>query len=321
MKRVSLRMSLTAVLPIAGLLSQSVWAAEAKFAWPVPSRATLTETALKKGKTAKMSYDIVLTRAKDGKNLELRFENYQFLNLDGLDLTDAETRRKLGPQLAPVTALASALPTLVINSEGTLQDIVGIEQSVEKALQVLPSDDPKMREALSAMMRSPEMIAQIKEKSGDFWRVWVQTWIGCDTTAGKSETLEQKIAMLGGGAIMVPLIIQSEGSAANAPGHVRFSAQSVLEGEGARKALGSMIKQFAAQIPPREGVKPFSEDMLKSVKRTSKFFVVTNPRTLQPQQAEYEVVTDLTVEDQTKSSVEKRSYSFNWAAPASKPQQ
>lgn len=289
-------------------------AQELKFNWPVPARVTVTETALKKGQTAKLRYDIVLDKQKTGDDLELKFDNFQFLELNGMDLSAPETQALLGPTVAKLTALQGALPGLQIDKEGTAVDVIGIEGLTEKALSLLPNADPKMRESVEALMKSPEGIAQIKQKTKDFWRIWVETWVGCSLAPGQEKTFDTEVPFMNGKPVKVPLVIRNEGKVTDSPGNIQLTGLTTLQGEEATKAFAEMMQKMVAQIPLKEGVKPFSPDMVQELKRTTKFTVVTNPDTLQPKSARSEIVTDLTVEDKHKTDTEKHDYTFDWSA-------
>lgn len=285
-------------------------AEELKFAWPVPSRVTVSESTLKRDKTAKIRYDIVLNKQKTGDNLELRFDNFELLQFNDLDVSTPEGKATLGPALPQIQALQSAMPTLVINKSGEVVDVVGMEELVEKGVALLP--DPTMRESMRALMSSPAMTAQIKAKTQDFWRVWVGAWIGCSAAAGKDQVVDTEVPVMPGKLIKVPLTIHNDGPADGAPGNIKLSGETILQGEEATKALAGMMQQIAGQIPVKEGAKPFSPEMLKEMKRTSKFSVVTNPKTLQPQEAHSEIVTALQMEEERRVQTEKHDYVFDW---------
>lgn len=297
------------------------FASEMKFAWPVPSRVTVDEGVVKKGKTAKIRYDMVLSKQKEGENLELHFENFKFLELDGQDVSTPEARAALGPVLGPafgqVAALQGAMPSLLLTPEGKVVDVVGLDELIDRMLGIVGKEDPKMREALGSVMHSPMMLNQIKQKSKDFWRVWVETWIGAPTAAGKEEVRETDVPFMDNG-LQVALTIRNEGAAVGEKGNIQLSAQSVMEGEAATKALAGMMQQIASQVPVKEGVKPFSPDMIKNVKRTMSINVMTNPKTLQPQRARYEVVTELAIGEEKRGQTEKHDYVFDWADKATK---
>lgn len=285
---------------------------EMKFKWPVPSRVGVTETALKKGQTAKLRYDIVLEKQKTGDNLELKFENFQFLEVNGMDLSAPEAQTLLGPLIQKLSAMQGALPSLIIDPQGVAVDVAGMETLTDKALGLVPNADSKLRASIEAVMKSPEGVAQVKQKTKDFWRVWVQTWVGCSVAAGKEKTVDTEVPFMNGKMLTVPLVIRNEGKVAESPGDVQLTASTTLEGEEATKAFAEMMQKLTSQIPVNEGAKPFSADMVKALKRVTKFTVVTNPNTLQPKSAHSEIVTDVTVEDKSKSDTEKHDYTFDW---------
>lgn len=294
-------------MTLAFTLTQAALAEEIKFAWPVPSTVTVTEETLKKGQTGKMRYDIVMSKEKGGNNYELNFKNFEFLELQGLDLSDPENREKAGPGLKHATALGGMLPTLIIAPEGTVEDVVGMEKCVDSAVSILTSADPKLIEVL----KSPEMIAQMKQKSVDFWRVWVETWLVAPED-GKEKSIEMEVPMFGEMKVKAPLVVRNEGRAGESGGNVRLTAETVLAGEEARKALATMMQNMVAKLPVKEGVKPFSPDMVKSVKRVTTFTVVTNPKTLQPTKASSISNVEINIDDKSKSEIESHKYEFNW---------
>lgn len=290
----------------ASFFCSPVSAEELKFAWPVPSRVTVTEDTLKKGKTAKMRYDIVLSKQATGDNYELKFDKFEFLEIEGTDLSVPENREQVGAVLKQATALGSMLPTLVISPKGTVADVIGMEKCIDTATALLTPADPKVIE----VMKSPEMVEQMKQKSVDFWRVWVETWLTAPES-GKVNAYEMEVPMMGM-KLQAPLTVRNEGSSKETGSDVKLIAETVLEGEKARQALATMMQNMVAKIPVKEGVKPFSPDMIKSMKRVTRFTAVTNPKTLQPRSASSDSLIELAIEDKERSEVEKHDYTFDW---------
>lgn len=283
-----------------------------KFAWPVPSTVKVTETALKKGKTAKMRYDAELTRQESGKKLEMRIKNFEFVDLEGIDLTVAENREKLGPSLDQITAIKGMFPTLVIDQEGYVEDVAGIEEMIEGAAKLLKGLDEKQRQSIIAFMRSPQTLSQIKEDSARFWQVWVETWIALEPLKGKEQVYEGEIALLDGSTVKSELTLKYVGDSPSEKGCVDLTAYTLLDGEDAKKAMSATLQALMAQVKTPEGVMPLSIKEIKNMKRTTRFVVVTDPKTLQPKKAGYEVVTELEIADKKQSSVEKHEYLFDW---------
>lgn len=282
------------------------------FAWPVPSKGVVTETVLKRGKTATTRYGIVLDKMPKSSDYELRFENFEFLELNGVDLSIPENRSKLGPMLKQITVMGNMIPSLQIDKDGFVVDVIGMDQMVERVTNLLPVEDEALRNSLKNMVQTPEMVAQLKEKTKDFWRVWVQTWSGFDLKPGQQKTEKTNVPVLGT-ILSVPMTLKNEGPVKDAPGYFKLTGESVLAGPAARKAFGSLMAKLVSEVPAKPGTKPFSPDMIKDMKRSQHYSVVTDPKTLQPREAHLEAVIDLTVGEETKSQLERRDYKFDWS--------
>lgn len=281
-----------------------------KFAWPVPSRVTVTETALKKGNRAKMRYDVVISKQKSGNNLILSFEKYRFIEIGGIDLTTPENRQRYASAMAKNEAIAGMLPSLVINPQGVVVDVTGVDEMIEKSVDLFPAaEDSKTRATMLASMRSPGAIAMMKSKVQEFWQVWVETWADLSVLPDKEETYELGDPTSGkpSGTTMT---VRNLGT--DAPGKVKLSAQTVLQGAAAKTLLADLLKTLAP--PEGANVPPLSADVVSNIKRLTRFSVVTNPRTLQPDWAQSEVITDCTIKGEAKSNTERRDYTFDWAA-------
>lgn len=307
---------LVAVVVLQAFVSQCAWAeANFKFAWTVPSRVTVTESVLKKGKKAKMQYDIVVQRHNTGNNLVVSFENYHFVELEGLDLKVDENRKRL----VKTEALAGILPSLVISPQGNVVDVTGVNEMIDKGIDLFPAaKDPKARATMLASLRAPESVALLKANVQEFWQVWVETWADLSVAPGKEETYQLANPATGkpSGTTMT---IRNLGQPKDAPGKVKLSAQTVLQGPAAKQLLAEVLNSFA---PPDRSNPPVSPNLISNLKRTTALTVVTNPRTLQPDWAQSEVSTDCTIKGQQTNTLERHHYSFDWSAkPHSNPKE
>ncbi|HLL06002.1 MAG TPA: hypothetical protein VK539_35850 [Myxococcaceae bacterium] len=283
-------------------------APELRFAWPVPSRVTVTERILKKGKRSVVRYDAVLS-ARQGGGYELKIDGYQFLELDGRDLT----KGSLPPELKAAAALAGTVPTLVLSAEGQVVDVVGMEEAIERATALVP-EEKGMREQVRKMLSQPAMAQAMRQKVADFWGVWVGTWVGTDLAANEEVTGTMPM-QLPSGPVDSAVIVRHRGPDASQKGAVRLEMETVLEGEPFRKAMSGMLSQMMQAAPKTEGMD--FDAMLKSARRVSRVEVVTDAATLRPYSARASQVTKIQVEDQQREDVEEREYSFAW--PAQKP--
>ncbi|WNG32352.1 hypothetical protein F0U61_01080 [Archangium violaceum] len=276
-----------------------------RFAWPTPSRVTVTERALKKGKRAVMRYDAVLS-ARQGGGYELKLDNFQFLEMEGRDVTKGEQP----PGLKAATALASAIPTLVLSSDGQVEDLVGFEETMERSLALVP-EEQGMREQIRKVLAQPAMVQAMKQKAGDFWNAWVGAWTGLDLAAGqeRSGTVPMQLPS---GSVDSVMTVRHRGPDADRKGAVRLELETVLEGEPFRKAMAGMVAQMAQGASAPGKAPPDFDAMLKSARRVSTVEVVTDGATLRPYSVRTAHVTKLQVEDELREEREEHEYSFAW---------
>ncbi len=128
-------------------------AAEAfKFDWPIPGRVQVTDTAFKKGKTAKTRYVLKISRMPNG-GAKIGFTDFEFLEFEGFDLESAVMRK----HLAPVLAMTKLIPSFKIDRAGNLLEVMGMEEAVEELLQL--EEDEAVRAQITKALKSPEFAA------------------------------------------------------------------------------------------------------------------------------------------------------------------
>src|SRR5262245_26431070 len=76
-----------------------------RFDWSPPCRVPVLEYSEKKGNRTRARYFLALDKDKTGK-LQLKFEDYVFIELNGKDITGP----KFQAELREMTALAGAIP-------------------------------------------------------------------------------------------------------------------------------------------------------------------------------------------------------------------
>ncbi|WP_224364001.1 hypothetical protein [Hyalangium versicolor] len=279
-----------------------------RFAWSAPSRVTVTERILKKGKRSVVSYDAVLS-ARQGGGYELKLDKFRFLEVDGR----AVSQGAVPPELKVATALASVAPTLLISAEGQVEDVVGMEEAFERALALIP-EEKGMREQVRKVLAQPAMAQMMKQRTADFWSTWVGAWVGTDLAAGdkRSGTLP---VQLPSGSVDSTVTVHHRGPDAAYKGSARLEMETVLEGEPFRKAMVGVFSQMMQSSAPQSQAPDF-DAMLKSARRVSTVAVVTDVATLRPYSARMAQVTKMQVSDQEREEREEREYSFAWPTPA-----
>lgn len=282
-----------------------------KFKWPVPGSVAVQETILKKGKTAKVNYDISLQKDEQGKQLNLRYQNFKILELNGMDLSKEENKIANQKVVDMMTAVESAMPTVVIEPDGTAKDIIGLDQTIDKTLELLPSKSAEDLKSLREFLKSPQMENQIKQKSLEVWRLWVETWLNCAPAEGKEDSLDVEIPV-GAATFISKVKVKNLGPSKEYPGCVKFAADGTFEGEEARKQFAEMMMQLVSRVPQKEGMKPFSKDMVQEVSRSTHLEVVIDPKTAQPKTASAHSDIHLKIDDKARDSVEQHDYVFDW---------
>ncbi|MEW6747714.1 MAG: hypothetical protein AB1486_33710 [Planctomycetota bacterium] len=195
-----------------------------------------------------------------------------------------------------------------------MTDVVGIEECIEKVWALLVKEEelaakPEATARLRQLMTSPEFIAMLKTKAGDTWSVWAGAWIGLNLNAGERSELAGDIRMPDGTVVKAPTDIRNEGAPVDAPGCVRLSIESVLEGDQVKKALGEFLGEIAAATGYAS-----MEDAIGSLRIDTRIVVVTDPKTLKPRSARSESVVGIKVKGQTNlRRVDRREFTFDWS--------
>jgi hypothetical protein len=255
-----------------------------RFAWPVPGRVAVAHRGTKDGQTLTMRYDLTTRRAAEGGPVEVRFERFEFIDLDGVDLRAAEHR----PVVAQLQVAVAAIPVLLVSPEGEFVGVTAMDQMIDAVLKLTDDGkDPKKRAAVSRTMHSPEVKALLEEKTGDYWAVWVGLWKDLRLVPGQRwETMfESKAA--GGAVVRTPTLFEHHGATPGAPGLVRLSMESVTEGEQARAAAAGLLAEIASQMG--QSTMP----RVLRVRRELHASVDTDPDTLRPKRARLETLLEM----------------------------
>ncbi len=282
-----------------------------RFDWPQSCRVTVTERSEKKGATSQVRYEVVLERACEPEFLEVRFENFQFQRVNGMDVSSPEAQKALGP----AAQLAAAIPTFLISRGGRFEDALGIEEMVDKTIAFLKTQegagmDEARWKSTEAMMKSPQMLAQLKSKVADYWNVWVGGWLGLQIAAGEQAEATTNVPMPDGSLVEAPLRFSHEGAVEGNEGLVRLTAVALLEGPEATRALERSVRKMAEGAG---GAEPPPEPMFENFRRITTVTVETDPATLRPAHTMQETLIELTsATGEVRKQREVREHTFDW---------
>ena len=274
-----------------------------RFNWPDGATAEVTERILKKGRHSTTHYRIATER--DGDDWLIFYRNFEFREVEGLDLQDPRVVAALD-QVA--TQAVGRLPPYRVSSDGRW---LGVDMDAFLAAMkgVLPDE---MVATLHKSMAVPGMEAMLDEKLGEFWRTWVELWIGMQLEPGESLDGAFEVSVLGR-PLSIPATVEHLGAA---DGRVRMRASSVLEGPAAAAAVGTMALQFSESVDGDTPL-PVSDWETRSdqmqVRRLSTAETVTDPVTLLPTQAMLELRVTVIVDGEKHERVEAHEWIFDWS--------
>lgn len=274
-----------------------------RFDWPDGATAEVTERILKKGRHSTTHYRIATER--DGDDWLIFYRDFEFREVEGLDLQDPSVVAAL-EKLA--TQAVGRLPPYRVSSDGRW---LGVDMDAFLAAMkgVLPDESVA---TLHKAMAVPGMEAMFDEKLGDVWRTWVELWIGMQLEPGESFDGAFEVGVLGR-PLSIPVTVEHLGAV---DGRVQLRASSVLEGPAAAAAVGTMVLQFSESVDgdtplPVSDWKTRSDQM--QVRRVSTAETVTDPITLLPTQARFEIRVTVTADGEKRERVEAHEWIFDWS--------
>lgn len=316
--RAGSHLAVIVVVVAAALATAAVSAAESAasrqaltFAWPAPAKVAVTQDAVKKGKRARMRFNLVTEMDPRDGSLLVGFRDYEFLEFDGMPVDTAEAREAL----APVLALTSLVPSFRVAADGALVELVGLDvEAMVQGLRRMGKADPQVEAVFDRLTKSPEMRAQIEAKAADSWSLWVGFWREQDLEEGGTRTVITRVPVLGA-ELDQQVVVRHLGRAEGCPGCVRLRAEATLEGPDFRKAWMGMTRSLAGQGDHAKGLEEFLASV-EDIKRTSIMETVTDPATLKPVTVTSETRVTVRARNQPPAEqTERATYAFAWPAP------
>lgn len=297
---------------------------ELAFRWPVPSRAKVTETMVKKGKRdprpVTMKYDMIVAIPPDSGDIKVAFKDFDMVSIEGVDITSPEAKKSLEKAIA----LFSALPSYQISSDGELLGLVGFDEMMERLLNsdLLGKDDAKNKQ-LVEFMKNPMVEKLIRDQAEQRWTYWVETWIGTPTDSECVCDIDYESEFLGVSVPAKGMIEPLQTPAVDGDGviHLRFSVQ--YDSGALLKGVQAFFR--ALKLPPVDKNGKKTEDAIASINEKNfsvekKMFLEFHgdARTLRPIRVKTETSTKFNtiLEDVAKAvppdAFERHEYVFDW---------
>jgi hypothetical protein len=283
-----------------------------KFAWPVPSKVTVTEKVSRVGHTGSLRYTASLRSTDDGRAFRLHLADFEFVEFDGKAVTGMTTDDPvMAQQLAGTLAMAKATPDLVVGADGTVKDVIGLDQAIATSIDELTkmADERTKAQlpAIRAQLTSPEAKDRVRQEATKQWMLWVGDWAGREIPEGRGVEGSYPIACPDATEVAAPTLWRRVPAESEGPGLVRLTRETTLDGEDAKRPFDEFLAKAEAatgQTIPATG--------MRLVDRVA---VVTDPATLRPTWVRHEKQRILHMKDAVdRNDIERHEYQFDWAA-------
>lgn len=247
-----------------------------RFDWGTRCAVTVTETALKNDHTMRARYRVELSPSTDGRELRVRMADWEFLELDGRDLTRPEMRAEMESALAAV----GTVPVLRVSHEGDFLGSIGVEEMVDAFLSAMKMRNPAAPvDDVRAKMLSPTWRRILEARMGDDWNRWVGAWNGLEMAPNTTEDHALEVPV-GGHKLAMPLRYLHLGMVPGAAEgrRIRLRQESSVAGKDLMPVIATMIPDLPAQMEKEDGP-------LVGGERTVVLEAETDPVTLRPTRA------------------------------------
>lgn len=284
-----------------------------KFAWPVPSKGRVTDTLSKGGHTATTRCTATLDKTEDGKALRLHLSDWEIVEIEGRGPGDPAMAEAVRRTLVGL----KVTPDLVISPTGEVKEVVGLDTAIDTMLGEFEKGIDEGQKAKLAKLReqfnSPEARATIQRTVTRTWTTWVGDWAGRVIPPGDNGVDgPYRILCPDDSEYDVPTRFRRMSGEKEGAGLVKYTRESVLDGEDAAPVLAAWMKKLEetmGRAPPATG--------LRFVDRS---LTVADPATLRPKRVMREKLLTLRIKDTPeRTDVEHREYTFEWEPEAKTP--
>jgi len=281
------------------------------YSWPEGMSAKVTDKVDKKGKNGVQAFTLTLAPRDDG-NFEVHYSDFHFLEFDGEKVTP-----EMEKQLAPVVAMASAIPITVVSPSGSFVEVDGFDAMITNVVDFLVASGEVGKEDVAmveSMMRTPGMKSTVIGTAQATWNGWIGDWVGLDLKPGAVVDNAIPVNASAPEGPKQQLRIEHLGDAPDHPGHVRFKLTITVADEAARELLMPMLTPMLSQIPAseqakmQEAVATMTGAIVRVVEAT------TDPTTLRPARVLTSKITTLKVAalGMDQEQKETHEYTFEW---------
>lgn len=280
-----------------------------RFAWPLPAKAEVTENQVKRGIPAVTKYDVSLEKEESG-DLRLRVSGFRFVEYRGKPADDPA----VAPELQFAAPLATVIPDLLIGPDGRVKDVVGLDVAVRTMFEEfakLPLDDRQKAtvEAMRAQLATPEAMEAMKKECRRAWESWAEDWVGLAIPEVKGVEVAFAVRCPEGSHVKAPTLLRRLSGESEGKGLVKFTRESVLDGEDAQPVLDSWIRKMAAAA--RQPLPPAG--LFTGMRVQDRGLLVCDAATLRPVRVLREVQSTWRMKSKSdRVETDRHEYVFAW---------
>jgi hypothetical protein len=280
-----------------------------KFGWPETGQVHVLEKVLKKGGTARTSYDLSWVPDPEGDGILVSHSNFKFLTVNGMDATHPAIK----DQLAEAAAMASAVPRIRVDAEGYLVEVEPLDEMLDRmfAPDSIMTEGLKNREAVEKMMRTPQMQQVVSAKIGGLWSNWVGLWVDEEVERGGGQVYEIDMDISGG---VVPEMVMTYGEREKHRG--KECVEITMTGEADPERFLAAIMGFIDVAADATGNEPLdlSDSPFTKISRTEVTRGILCVDGLRPSEILTSMKSSLTSKGESEPTVqlEEHHYIFEW---------
>jgi hypothetical protein len=242
----------------------------------------VSETITRRGRTAELTYALRIDA--DPSGLLISFVDMTVLTIDG---------QVVPAEVAEQAAAVFLLPSFVVDHDGAVVEIRGMEEMIDKLITLVPEMAP---------MAGPEFVALLEDwVESNYWESWVGFWGDYDSVDELRYAATVDLAV-GAGIVATDVLVESTGT--NAAGEAMLRFQHVVEGDDFIAAMGTTMTEFGMDA-----------STFITARRVVTVDSTIAPDTLRPSTVSMSMDTEVGDGVGSQTAFEAHDWAFDWSAP------
>lgn len=273
-----------------------------RFDWPAPGVVVVAEKVLKKGVTAKLRYELHLCPKQDA--IIVHHRNFRIATLAGVPADDPQVREAV----EEARPLMSLIPAMSVKPDGQLDEIMGSDAMLKRFVADLPSEEERAR--AQKIFANPRVIAMMNAKFAESWSAWVGVWRLYAPNGEPVQPFTVSVPTPEGGRLERELQVERVSVEGR---HLRLRVVQQESNDQLGADTLALLGEIAEQPEHADAMQKHMESM--SMERVTRWEIVTDPKTLQPEIVHREQKTTISLPGKPPRTQEERhDYRFDWTA-------